>query len=108
MKNKNLDFCNRLKLARENSGLSQEQVARILKIHRPSISEIEAGRRKVSSEELDTLSEIYSVSVEWLLKGEGVSDIDDRVFLAARELAKLKKDDLNAVIRLLSTLRKSK
>ena len=43
-----------------------------------------------------------------LAEAEGVSDIDDRVFLAARELAKLKKDDLNAVIRLLSTLRKSK
>ena len=37
----------RLRMARETAGLSQGQVAKRLKMHRPTISEIEAGRRRV-------------------------------------------------------------
>lgn len=95
----------RLRAAREQAGLSQGQVAKILGIQRPSISEIEAGRRKVSAEELTRLAEIYNVSVSWLTKEE--SEVPDPyVELAARELTKLKKEDLDTVLNLLRTLRK--
>ena len=99
----------RMRLAREQAGLSQGQVARMLKMHRPTISEIEAGRRKVAAEELAEFSRIYEVSVAWLTGSEGADDgLDDRVKLAARELAKLKPKDLDSVLHLLSTLRRSK
>jgi transcriptional regulator with XRE-family HTH domain len=99
----------RLRLAREQAGLSQGQVAKMLDMHRPTISEIEAGRRRVAAEELATFSRIYEVSVAWLTGSEGGDDgVDDRVKLAARELAKLKADDLDTVLRLLSSMRKSK
>ena len=39
----------RLKAARQLAGLSQGHVAKILGMHRPSISEIEAGNRRVSA-----------------------------------------------------------
>jgi len=42
----------RLKEARRLAGLSQGHVARILGLHRPSVSEMEAGNRRVSAEEL--------------------------------------------------------
>lgn len=96
----------RLRLAREQAGLSQGQVAKKLKLLRPSISEMEAGRRKVSAEELAALCELYDVNISWLTKG--TSDVDDpAVELAARELAKLKKEDLDTVLNLLRTLRHS-
>lgn len=99
----------RLRLAREQAGLSQGQVARMLNMHRPTISEIEAGRRRVAAEELAELSRIYEVSVAWLTGTEGGDDgVDDRVRLAARELAKLKAEDLDSVLRLLSRMRRSK
>ena len=41
------DLATRLKLAREMAGLTQAQVARQLGWHRPTVSEIEAGRRRV-------------------------------------------------------------
>ena len=44
---KRLQIAERLKKARELSGLSQAQVALKLNVQRPAISEIEAGRRKV-------------------------------------------------------------
>ena len=46
-KSKTQAIAERLKLAREFSGLSQGQVAKLLNLHRPSISEIEADRKSV-------------------------------------------------------------
>lgn len=95
----------RLRAAREQAGLSQGQVAKKLDVQRPTISEIEAGRRKVPAEELSRFAEIYDVSVSWLTNNE--SEVPDpAVELAARELVKLKKEDLDNVLQLLRTLRK--
>lgn len=96
----------RLRMAREMAGLSQGQVARLLGISRPSVSEWEAGRRRVSSEELAQLVEIYGVSSEWVLGRDESGDArQDRISLAARELAKLRPEDLNRLLSLLRTLR---
>ena len=99
----------RLRLAREQAGLSQGQVARLLGKHRPTISEIEAGRRRVSAEEVGVFADIYAVSATWLLGREDDStELHDRVQLAARELAKLRPDDLDRVLSLLGTMREPK
>lgn len=95
---------NRLRAAREQAGLSQGQVAVLIKKQRPTISEIEAGRRNVTAEELAQLADIYGVSINWLLNKPDAQD-DLSIHLAARELAKLKKEDLDKVLNLLSTLR---
>lgn len=95
----------RLKTARELSGLSQAQVADLLGVHRPTISEMEAGRRRVAGEEVSRLSEIYGVSVSWLLGEARPLNADPAVELAARELHRLSQEDLDRVIRVLSVLR---
>lgn len=106
MKENNLNIAERLRIARTQAGLSQGQVAHMLNLQRPTISEIEAGRRKVSAEELLNFSKIYDVSISWLI--ECKPEIPDpAVELAARELGKLKKEDLNIVLNLLRTLRTS-
>lgn len=100
-------IASRLALARKFAGLSQAQVAKILKLHRPSISEIEAGRRNVSAEELAKLADIYKVSLDWLTckNTSETTETKDRIQLAARELAKLKEEDLNKILNLLSALK---
>lgn len=107
MDNRRADVARRLRTAREMAGLSQGQVARMLKIHRPSVTEAEAGRRRVPAEELSELGKIYGVSVNWL-SGFGEDKLDPgnpRVELAARELGKLKPEDLDRVLQLLAALR---
>jgi transcriptional regulator with XRE-family HTH domain len=101
-------FAERLRIAREMAGLTQAQVATMLGLHRPTISEIEAGRRKVSAEELTKLAKLYGVGLGWLTEGdEGVGAIRDaRLELAARELSKLTPEDLDRVVRLLVALRR--
>jgi transcriptional regulator with XRE-family HTH domain len=102
-----LVIAQRLRSAREHAGLSQGQVARLLHLHRPSISELEAARRNVSAEELAELARIYDVSVSWLVgeESEGQEQRDPRIELAAREIQKLRPEDLDRLLALLSTLR---
>lgn len=97
----------RLKEARKLAGVSQGHVAKILGLHRPSISEIEAGNRRVSAHELSRLAEIYDVSIAWLLGDapETLDARDPRLELAARELTKLKPDDLDRLLKLLAAMR---
>ena len=103
------EIANRLRSAREAAGLSQGQVAKILDLHRPTISEIEAGRRKVSGEELTRFAALYGVGVEWLTSSPGDTDAaEDRILLAARELSKMKDQDLDRLMSLLRMIRKSK
>ena len=97
----------RLKWAREQAGLSQGQVAQRLDVHRPTISQIEAGERNVRIDELDKFAEIYGVEKAWLLDGDSAlpGEQDPRIELAARELRKLKRQDLDAILRLIQVLR---
>ena len=100
----------RLRLSREMAGLTQGQVAKSLGWHRPTVSEIEAGRRRVSAEELTTLAEMYEVNVSWIVgeDNEESSLAAYRVKLAARELSKLQKGDLDRVLQLIQALRVSR
>lgn len=97
----------RMAVAREWAGLSQSQAAKALNIPRPSISEIEAGRRKVSADELIQFAELYSVDTDWLAgRGEAtIDEVRDKLYLAARGAKGLKDEDLNKVIDLLSSLK---
>jgi transcriptional regulator with XRE-family HTH domain len=96
----------RLKAAREQAGLTQGQVARILGLHRPSVSELEAGRRSVSAEELATLAETYGVSVDWLLNAKDVDPTRVRYELAARKLSNMRPEDINQLLELLASLKR--
>lgn len=57
----------RLKEARETAGMTQAQVARHLELTRPTVMDIEAGRRHVRAQELRELAVYYGVSVDWIL-----------------------------------------
>jgi transcriptional regulator with XRE-family HTH domain len=91
----------RIREARKSAGLSQGQVAKLMGLqHRPIISEIEAGKRRVTAEELSKHAELFDVTVAWLVgeAPESVETIDPRIQLAARELKKLKPEDLDRLI----------
>lgn len=98
----------RLREARELAGLSQGQVAKKLGMHRPTISEIEAGRRKVTVQEIEEFATLYGASVEWLVSGTASeSTTDAKLLLAARELSKMRPADIDRLMRTLQILRKS-
>src|SRR5262249_13358334 len=97
----------KLRMAREAAGLTQAQVAKMLQVHRPTISEIEAGRRRVPAAELTKLADIYGVSIEWITSERtSQSDpTDDRIMLAARQLSRMNDKDLDRLMTLIRMLR---
>jgi transcriptional regulator with XRE-family HTH domain len=94
-----------LRQARELAGLSQGQAAKLMNMHRPTISQIEAGQRKVSAEELSRFSDLYDASPDYLLgRTPTTLEADDpRVRFAARELNKLKPEALEGLLKIIAT-----
>jgi transcriptional regulator with XRE-family HTH domain len=98
----------RLKEARIQAGLSQAQAADKLGLQRPAISEIEAGNRKVSAEELIQLADLYKVDTSWLLLRDSEIDayMSEEMKFAARELSKMKNEDREKLMGIIKMLRK--
>jgi transcriptional regulator with XRE-family HTH domain len=80
----------RLRRSREFLGLSQGDVAEHLGVPRPAISNMEAGRRKVSTLELARMARLYRQPYEYFL-GETPEIAEDTtttaLFRATRELS---------------------
>ncbi len=92
--------------ARELSGLSQGQAAKMLGIHRPTISEIEAGRRNVKADEIITFANLYGVEVSWLMDGEIEKEkINKNILAAARELSSMKQEDLDVLLNTIKMIK---
>ena len=100
-----LEIAKRLRMARDLAGLSQGQAARQLGWHRPTLSEVEAGRRKVSAEELSLLADLYTVNIPWILGDEEPQIASAKAMLAARKLSQLRDEDIDLLLSLISSLK---
>jgi transcriptional regulator with XRE-family HTH domain len=69
----------KIRQARFESGLSQGQVARELGWHRPTVSDIESGKRKVKAEEVQVFAKLFNKPVEWFY--EPVKEIPQEKYL---------------------------
>ncbi|MEW8051118.1 MAG: helix-turn-helix transcriptional regulator [Candidatus Thiodiazotropha sp.] len=102
------DIANRLRSAREMAGLSQGQAAKKLGMHRPTISEIEAGRRNVKSNEVVEFANLYGIEVSWITEGIVSEDkIDQSILAAARELSAMKDEDIETLINTIKMIKSS-
>jgi transcriptional regulator with XRE-family HTH domain len=77
-------------------------------MHRPTISEIEAGRRTVTAEELPVFAKLYGVEAWWLACAEPEEKLDAdmaKYHLAARHLSKMKQSDFDRLMELIQMIR---
>lgn len=95
----------RIRSAREKLHLSQQYVADYLGIGRSAVVDIEKGRRKVSAEELDKLSNLFLVPVEELLHGRS-GQTPNQMF--ARSFEELDDDDKREILNLIEFKRAMK
>lgn len=65
---------NRLKECRERMKYSQKYVALSIGVSKPSISQWESGKRKISRDNLEKLSELFGVTMDYL----NGNDIDEQ------------------------------
>lgn len=61
------NFAQKLKKARSDSGFTQEEVAKEIKINRVSLANYEAGRTEPDIETLGKLINFYDITADWLL-----------------------------------------
>lgn len=98
----------RLQAARRMAGMSQLQAARGMKMHRPTISMIEAGDRRVNAEELVRFAALYHVDPSVLLGAAGppaAASDNPLVTAIVGELGKLPPESLDKLIHGLTALR---
>lgn len=91
----------RLKEAREYLELSQDEVARLLKIPRSAVSLMEAGQRKVDAIELKSLAEIYQRPIGYFTGEAGFEapPVPDSVQHLARTATKLSDRDREELLQ---------
>lgn len=92
------ELCTRIKTARTRLHLSQQYVADHLGLGRSAIADIEAGRRKVSAEELGKFSDLFLVSVEELLHGR---QTNNPTMMFARSFEQLSENDQREILNLI-------
>lgn len=100
-------IADRLRQGRITAGLTQAQVATLLGLSRESITQIEAGRRRVKADESRQLADIYGVDIAWLTGDGEATDglLEIRIRRAAQELANLSKEDLDKLLSVIRTLK---
>ncbi|MGI6517267.1 MAG: helix-turn-helix domain-containing protein [Bacillota bacterium] len=72
----------RLKDARERTGFTQDQVARLIGVKRWEMTCYEAGDREISLGKLERLATLYGYSVDYFLKTDGVDSGEIAISLA--------------------------
>ena len=100
-----MDLAKRLKSARDFLQLSQEYIAKQMNISRTSLVAIEAGERKVSSEELKAFADIYGWGIDELLYGK---QENDKVNMFARAFSTLSEQDQHEIINLIEFKKRMK
>ena len=91
-------------------GSRRRRLRACLNYHRPTISQIEAGQRVVRPDEIARFASLYGVQETWIIHGDtGIAaNQDARVEIAARELAKLRKEDLDTILKVIKVMRSNR
>lgn len=59
----------KIKMFRLDRGFSQEQIAKVIGVSRPTYTAIEAGKQELSADELQKLANFYAIGMNELLSG---------------------------------------
>ena len=70
------EIARRLRQAREEAGINQQQAADAVGVHRTAITQLEAGNRAVSTLELTRLAILYGQPVTWFLSEKNPEEED--------------------------------
>ena len=102
-----MDLGNKIKNLREIEKISQEQLAKILKINRNYLSRIETGKSEPTSSILIDLANIFNISIDSLLNiSNNESSNEEKVDLINKKIKHLDNKDLDFLIRIIEVMTK--
>lgn len=77
-----MEIGSRIKKLRNSVGVSQEELAKEIKVSRGNVGDWERGKAKPGADALISLSMFFNVSVDWLLTGKEFSaSLDTRKYV---------------------------
>lgn len=84
-----MDFGTRVRNARKDMGMTQEDLAKALGITRPTVTMWESGKSKPRVDMLDRLAGLLGTTPAWLLSGDdgSPSTLEDRLMAAFGRLS---------------------
>lgn len=80
-----MSLSKRIKTLRTNSKISQEELAEQLNISRQSVTKWESGDSTPDIERIISLSKIFGVTIDYLLKGDTIYSIDQKGLISSKE-----------------------
>lgn len=95
----------KIKQLRKNKGISQEELAGMLKINRNYLSRIETGKSEPTSSILKNIAEIFSVDLNSLLDITDDDKNTDKLKYIIDNCKYLHDKDLDFIVRIMSIMR---
>ena len=102
-----MDLGNKIKNLREIDKISQEQLAKTLKINRNYLSRIETGKSEPTSSILKDLANIFNISIDSLLDiTNNETTNEEKVDIIYKKVKYLDNTDLDFLIRIIEVMTK--
>ena len=95
----------KIKQLRKSKGISQEELASMLKINRNYLSRIETGKSEPTSSILKHIAEIFSIDLNSLLDITDEDKNTDKVKYIVDNCRYLHDKDLDFIVRIMSIMR---
>ena len=73
-----MNFGHKLQSLRKERGLSQDELGSQLKVSRQTVSKWELGETTPEMNKLISISELFNISLDELVKGTGTSDVNSK------------------------------
>jgi len=101
-----MEFGSKIQMLRKNQGISQENLAAILKINRNNLSRIETGKSEPTLSIIKNIVDYFNVDVASLMDiNKGSMNTKDKIKKISEECNYLLDNDLDFILRLISVMR---
>lgn len=101
-----MDYGNKIRDIRYNNGLSQEDMAKILKINRNCLSRIETDKSLPNADTLYKIAKNFNVSIDNMLginkeDNENINEKNKKINKISQYLSYLNNDELDFILNVL-------
>ncbi len=101
----------KIQIAREEKGMSQEQLSRLLGCSQSALSNYEKGKRRLYLSQLEKMADILGKPLEYFVEAlnnnresENLNGHNEQLMYAINQIKKLNDDEVNDVIDYISYL----
>ncbi|GAB4459509.1 MAG: hypothetical protein Fur0028_13140 [Bacteroidales bacterium] len=97
-----------IKKIREEKGMTQQQIAELIHMHRSNYSKIESGQREISVDALNKIAKYFGMSIDQIVNFDGAVPkeitVEDKTLMEqVKMIQELEPDEKNMVFKMVDT-----